>query len=552
MPVHGTRRTRAVLAVVALALMTVVSAVSGLNVALPDLARETGASQTQLTWIVDAYTVVFAGLLLFAGALGDRFGRKHLLTAGLVVFGAAALAGAMTDDPGALIVVRAVMGLGAAGIMPTTLSVITTSFPAEERPKAVGVWVGVAGGGAVLGLFATGLLLEWFAWNSFFVLNVGLAVLALVGTLAVVPDSVDPAADGLDTVGAFLSLVAVGGVVLGIIEGPEQGWGDPLTLGALATGVAAGSLFVLWELKHPHPLLDPRLFRLRGFSAGSLAIAIQFFASFGLFFTVLQYLQFVADLSSLMAAVCLLPLPLVMIPLARNAPRIAARVGYRRIAPVGLGLTAAGLLVISTVGTDFVYGWFAVGLVVFAMGMALAGTPSTTAITEALPHQKQGVASAVNDTARELGSALGIAILGSALNQAYRDGMAEAVRSLPAQAREAALSSIAFASSPQVEAAGAAARPVVEAARRSFVDGVHGALVVAAAVALVGAVAVLLLAPRGRGSAVASQRVPGDAELEDQLAQQRQRDPDDVAVVALDARDEGPAEAVDREGARHA
>ena len=558
MPVRGTsstldpRRTRAVLAVVALALMTVVSAVSGLNVALPDLARETGASQTQLTWIVDAYTVVFAGLLLFAGALGDRFGRKHLLTAGLVVFGAAALAGAMTDDPGALIVVRAVMGLGAAGIMPTTLSVITTSFPAEERPKAVGVWVGVAGGGAVLGLFATGLLLEWFAWNSFFVLNVGLAVLALVGTLAVVPDSVDPAADGLDTVGAVLSLVAVSGVVLGIIEGPERGWGDPLTLGALATGVAAGSLFVLWELKHPHPLLDPRLFRLRGFSAGSLAIAIQFFASFGLFFTVLQYLQFVADLSSLMAAVCLLPLPLVMIPLARNAPRIAARVGYRRIAPVGLGLTAAGLLVISTMGTDFVYGWFAVGLVVFAMGMALAGTPSTTAITEALPHQKQGVASAVNDTARELGSALGIAILGSALNQAYRDGMAEAVRSLPAQAREAALSSIAFASSPQVEAAGAAARPVVEAARRSFVDGVHGALVVAAAVALVGAVAVLLLAPRGRGSAVASQRVPGDAELEDQLAQQRQRDPDDVAVVALDARDEGPAEAVDREGARHA
>jgi MFS family permease len=468
------------------------------------------------------------------------------------VFGAAALAGAMTDDPGALIVVRAVMGLGAAGIMPTTLSVITTSFPAEERPKAVGVWVGVAGGGAVLGLFATGLLLEWFAWNSFFVLNVGLAVLALVGTLAVVPDSVDPAADGLDTVGAVLSLVAVSGIVLGIIEGPERGWGDPLTLGALATGVAAGSLFVLWELRHPHPLLDPRLFRLRGFSAGSLAIAIQFFASFGLFFTVLQYLQFVADLSPLMAAVCLLPLPLVMIPLARNAPRIAARVGYRRIAPVGLGLTAAGLLVISTVGTDFVYGWFAVGLVVFAMGMALAGTPSTTAITEALPHQKQGVASAVNDTARELGSALGIAILGSALNQAYRDGMAEAVRSLPAQAREAALSSIAFTSSPQVEAAGAAARPVVEAARRSFVDGVHGALVVAAAVALVGAVAVLLLAPRGRGSAVASQRVPGDAELEDQLAQQRQRDPDDVAVVALDARDERPAEAVDREGARHA
>ena len=551
-PTLDPRRTRAVLAVVALALMTVVSAVSGLNVALPDLARETGASQTQVTWIVDAYTVVFAGLLLLAGALGDRFGRKHLLTIGLVVFGAAALAGSLTDDPAALVAVRAVMGLGAAGIMPTTLSVITTSFPVEDRPKAIGVWVGVAGGGAVLGLFATGLLLEWFAWNSFFVLNVVLAALALAGTLAVVPNSVDPVADRLDVVGGLLSLVAVSGVVLGIIEGPERGWADPVTLGALAAGVGAAVVFVLWELRHPRPLLDPRLFRLRGFSAGSLAIGIQFFASFGLFFTVLQYLQFVADLSPLMAAVCLLPLPVVMIPLARNAPRIAARVGYRRIAPVGLVLTAAGLLVVSTVGTDFVYVWFAAGLVVFAMGMALAGTPSTTAITEALPHHKQGVASAVNDTARELGSALGIAILGSALNQAYRDGMLGAVGALPAQARDAALSSIAFISSPEVEGAGATAAPVVEAARQSFVDGVHAALVIAAVVALAGAVAVLLVAPSGRGSAVATQRVPGDAELVDQLAQQRQGDADDVGVVALDARDERPAEAVDGERAGHA
>jgi EmrB/QacA subfamily drug resistance transporter len=548
------RRTRAVLAVVALALMTVVSAVSGLNVALPDLARETGASQTQVTWVVDAYTVVFAGLLLLAGALGDRFGRKHLLTAGLVVFGAAALAGSLTDDPTTLIVVRAVMGLGAAGIMPTTLSVITTSFPAAERPKAVGVWVGVAGGGAVLGLFATGLLLEWFAWNSFFVLNVTLAVLALVGTLAVVPNSVDPGADRLDVVGGALSLVAVTGVVLGIIEGPEQGWSDPLTVAALATGVVAATAFVLWELRHPHPLLDPRLFRLRGFSAGSLAITVQFFASFGLFFTVLQYLQFVAGFSPLMAAVCLLPLPFVMIPMARNAPRLAARVGYRRIAPVGLVLTGVGLVVISTVGTDFVYGWFAAGLVVFALGMALAGTPSTTAITESLPHRKQGVASAVNDTSRELGSALGIAILGSALNQAYRDGMADVVGSLPEQAREAALSSIAFISSPQVEAAGAAARPVVEAAKQSFVDGVHVALLVAAAVALVGALAVALLGPRSSAgrSAAGAQGVPADPELADELAQEGQRDAHHGSGVALDARDVRSAEAVDREGARHA
>ena len=205
------RRTHAVLAVVALALRAVVSAVSGLNVALPSLARDTGATQTELTWIVDAYTVVFAGLLLLAGALGDRYGRKGVLAIGLAVFGAAAAFGMATTDPTQLIVVRAFMGVGAAAIMPTTLSVITTSFPEAERPRAIGVWVGVAGGGAVLGLFGTGILLEFFDWNSFFGLNVALAALALAGTLALVPRSADEHPPRLDLVGAALSLVAVGG-----------------------------------------------------------------------------------------------------------------------------------------------------------------------------------------------------------------------------------------------------------------------------------------------------------------------------------------------------
>src|SRR6476619_6157003 len=276
-------RTGPILAVVALALMTVVSAVSGLNVALPDLARETGASQTQMTWIVDAYTVVFAGLLLFAGALGDRFGRRGLLVAGLAVFGAAAGLGMLTSDPTQPIVLRALMGIGAAAIMPTTLSVITTSFPEADRPKAIGVWVGVAGGGAVLGLLGSGLLLEFFSWSSFFGLNVVLAGLALVGTVLVVPGSVDADPPRLDLVGAALSLVAVGGTVFGIIEGPERGWGDGLTMTALLAGVVALVAFVLWELRVESPMLDPRLFRNRAFSAGSLTVLVQFFATFGLF-----------------------------------------------------------------------------------------------------------------------------------------------------------------------------------------------------------------------------------------------------------------------------
>ena len=508
-------RTGPVLAVVSLALMTVVSAVSGLNVALPDLARETGASQTQMTWIVDAYTVVFAGLLLFAGALGDRFGRRGLLVAGLAVFGTAAGLGMLTSDPTQLIVLRALMGVGAAAIMPTTLSVITTSFPEEDRPKAIGVWVGVAGGGAVLGLFGSGILLEFFSWSSFFGLNVVLAAAALVGTLLVVPGSVDADPPRLDLVGALLSLVAVAGIVFAIIEGPDRGWGDALTLTGLVAGSVALVAFVRWELHVDRPMLDPRLFRNRGFSAGALTVMVQFFASFGLFFVVLQYLQFVAGRSPLEAAAALLPLPLVMIPLARNAPRIARRVGFRRLAPLGLVLTAAGLVTISQVDVGLAYGWFALGLVLFAAGMALAGTPATTAITESLPVSKQGVASAVNDTARELGSALGIAILGSVLNQQYRDGMSGAVHGLPPAVADGAQGSIAFTQSREVGQFGSAGQHLVSAAQHAYVDGIGTALLIAAAIVAVTAVAVAVLAPapsRSRAAADSQADVAEEAE----------------------------------------
>lgn len=495
-PPLSARRQKASLVVIALALMMVVSAVSGLNVALPELALDTRATQTELTWIVDAYTVLFAGLLLGAGALGDRFGRKGTLMIGLVIFGLGALTAMFISDPTLLIATRAVMGVGAAAVMPTTLSVITTSFPPEQRGRAIGLWVGVAGGGAVLGLVASGLLLEFFSWNSFFGLNVALAALALIGTMLVIPTSRPDKEGAFDALGALLSGVAVAALVYTIIEGTDRGWTEPATI--IAAALAAISLggFILQELRSTHPLLDVRLFARRGFSGGALSVTAQFFAAFGFFFIVMQYLQFVIGRSPLMAAITILPMPLVLIPTARFAPALAERFGYNRIGSLGLASIAIGLALIAQLGLDFSEVTFYSGLAFFALGMGLAGTPATTAITSSLPDNKQGVASAVNDVSRELGSALGIAVLGSVLASTYRDAVTPAAAKLPEQMRAGLEASIAFVQSDAMANAGPAAEPIVTAAKQAFVDGTSASLLAGSAVVFVGAIFVFFRSPR--------------------------------------------------------
>jgi EmrB/QacA subfamily drug resistance transporter len=489
----GRRQRNLVLAAMCVALATVVSAVSSLNVALPDIARDLRATQTQLQWIIDAYAVVFAGLLLLAGALGDRLGRRHLLLAGLAVFSAAAGGGLLVKDPGALIAVRAVMGLAAAAIMPATLSIITNVFPAAERDRAVSIWAGVAGGSALLGLLVSGALLELFAWDSIFAFSSALGLVALVAGARLAPNSTLDEA-GLDVVGGAISALGLSALVYGIIEGPERGWTDPLTVSAFGFALVLIVGFVVWELHREQPLLDPRLFRLPGFGAGTASIAVQFFAFFGFIFVILQYVQFVLGYSPLAAGLALAPMAVLMMGISPRVPRLLTHFGPARVAPLGLLSMAGGFAVISTAGVDSGYLLLFAGLVLLGAGAALATTPATTAIVSSLPPSKQGVASAVNDLAREVGGALGIAVLGSALTDRYQAGTADAVAKLPPElghrAQDALPAALALADRLGPRGAGLAAQ-----AQAAFVDGLGLAMLIAAGTVAAAAAVVFWRAP---------------------------------------------------------
>ena len=483
LPGARTVRSGAVITVVCLALAAVVAAMSSLNVALPGIAAATHATQTQLAWVIDAYSLVFASLLLPAGAIGDRYGRRRALIIGLGIFGAGSAVAMTARTADELIALRAVLGLGAALVMPATLSTITGTFAAEQRTRAVSVWAAVAGAAAVVGLLTSGILLEVWSWPSVFGLNVVLATAAIAGTARFVPESADAGAPRLDITGAVLAVIGMVALVYSIIEAPGQGWLSARTLAGLTGGAAVLVGFVLWERTRRTPMLDPRVFAHRQLAAGSVSVFVQFFALFGFIFLVVQYLQLVRGYSGLVSAVSMLPLAAALMPSARLAPVVAARLGARTACAAGLAFIAAALVILAQLTPASGYWLLAVGLVPLGAGMGLAMTPATSSITAALPASQQGVGSALNDLSREVGGAVGIAVMASVLTTAYQSHLV--LGRLPAAQAGQARSSVAVA----VHMGAAVAAP----ARAAFADGLHLALLIAACVVMGAAITIVIL-----------------------------------------------------------
>ena len=475
------------LAILCLSLVIVVLGNTVLNVALPTLTRRLDAGSSELQWIVDSYALVFAGLLLTAGALGDRFGRKGALTAGLAIFGAASATAAFATSASQLVVLRAVMGIGAALIMPATLSILTNVFPPHERARAIAVWAGLAGVGAAIGPIAGGFLLEHFWWGSVFLVNLPVVAAALVGGRLLVPTSRDPRQPPLDPTGAVLSIAGLGALLYGIIEGPNHGWTSPVTLGWLGAGFAVLVAFGAWELRAKFPMLDLRLFGNAQFSAACAAITLVFFAMFGTFFLLTQYLQLVLGYGTLEAGVRTLPMAVTMMIAAPSSARLVERFGSRRVVSTGLAVVAGGLLLLSTAEVDSPYLLVAASLVVLATGMGMSMAPSTAGIMASLPLGKAGVGSAVNDTTRELGGALGVAVLGSLLASRYAGALPESIPGLPEPVVAAVRNSLGAALQVATGLPQPAGAALALSAREAFVDAMSVSLTVASAFALTAA-----------------------------------------------------------------
>jgi EmrB/QacA subfamily drug resistance transporter len=486
------------LAVMCLSLLVITLDNTILNVALPALVRDIHASTSQLQWIVDGYTLVFAGLLLTTGSIGDRFGRKGALGVGLGVFCAGSVLSALAGSPSQLMFTRALMGVGGALIMPATLSLLTNIFSdPKERGRAIGVWAAVAGAGGAVGPVLGGFLLQHFWWGSVFLINVPVTIIALVAGRFLLPSSRDPGAPRLDPVGALLSVAGLVLVLWAIIEAPTKGWSEISVIGGFAAGALVLAGFVVWELRSDHPMLDVRFFENRRFTAANAAITMVFFAMFGSMFLITQYLQTVLGFSALGAGVRMLPMAGLMLVVAPMAPRLVERVGTKQVVGSGLVLVAVGLAMASTVPAQNGYVHLLLAMGMLAVGMGLVMAPATESVMGSLPPSKAGVGSAMNDTTRQMGGALGVAIIGSVFATSYRPGIASKLAALhvPAETIAQARDSIGGALGAVAKLPEPVARAAAALAKAEFVHALRFSLLAGSFVVLIAAVVVFAFLP---------------------------------------------------------
>ena len=493
------------LAVLCLSLLIVTLDNTILNVVLPTLVRDMHASVSELQWIVDAYGLVFASLLLVAGSLADRIGRKRTYVAGLLIFIMGSTWAAYSGSIGMLIAARASMGVGAAMIMPSTLSIITTMFTdSRERQRAFGFWAGTSGVGLALGPIIGGLLLAYFWWGSVFLVNVPIVAVSLVCAIPLVPDSKNADAKAPDVTGSALSVSALTLLLWSVIQAPVEGWSSGVVIGVGLGGLAVLALFVGWERFTSHPMLHLEFFRSRNFSAGVGTLALVMFGGGGALFVLTQYLQFVLGYSALAAGIRVLPAAGMIAVTAPLSPFAVSAVGRRVTIVAGLLLTGGGLLALTGTTTASGFPRMLPCIIALGVGTGLVLPAATTAVMESLPRGHTGVGSATNSTFIQFGTALGVAVIGSMLSTRYQDRLTTVMAPyhLPQSVRSAILGSVGGALAVAARAGGALGRELASTARSAFIDGMDLGLAAGAAVALVAAVAAVFLFS-GNGPAAA-------------------------------------------------
>jgi len=485
-----------ILAAMCTSLLLVSIGNTSLNQIIPTLARELSLSSLQITWIVEIYPLLFAGLLFTASAVADRYGRKKVMQIGMVGFIISTLYAALAANTGSeLILARAAMGISAAMIMPTTLSIIENVFPKKERPRAIAIWTGIAGGGIALGSIATGFLIEHYSWHSVFFFSAALGLVSILFNQILTPESRDEKQTPVDMPSGALSTVALLGIVYGIIEAPSQGITHTTVMAALAVGIIAGFLFIRRQYKLQHPMLDMKLFKNPNFSIAALSVTLAFFALMGIFFSISQVFQLVLGLTPLQSSLRLLPIMMIMVVSAPIVPSLVKKFGTRWIVSTGLLIMAGGFIIMSNWPTLPSYWQIFGSMAVLIVGMSLTMTPSTNMMMSAIPKNRAGMGSAMNDTTRELGGALGIAVLGSILSSAYSDKIGQFLTQLPAQVQDAANSSLAGALTI-AQKIGPNGSNLVLNAKEAWMDALTSAMIVAAVILVLASIAAFKWLPR--------------------------------------------------------